>query len=138
MEYKSNDINDLSQELKERIVTFEYKKLDGSVRTATGTMMESYIPEKLPDIIYLDREAVDALMEAKNIKTLEEYAKENGLEYMLLSSHPETNKTVYVFVPAREKRKLSEETLASLMTYYDVEKDAFRSFKKDNFLGIVK
>lgn len=138
MEYKSTNINDLSLELKERVVTFEYKKLDGSVRTATGTMMESYIPEKLPDVIYLDLEAVDALMKAKNIKTLEEYAKENGLEYMYVSSHPETNKTVYVFVPAREKRKLSEETLVSLMTYYDVEKDAFRSFKKDNFLGIVK
>ena len=129
MEYKSTNIEDLSLELKERVVTFEYRKKDGSVRTAQGTLNEEYIPEKLPEVINFDVAPIRALMTAKHIWTLEDYAKENGLEYI---GKPDEN--TYSFKPIKKEKKVNE----NVMTYYDVEKDAFRSFKKDNFLGIVK
>ncbi len=136
MNYKSESLDDLARMLKEGVVTFEYAKLDGSIRRAKGTLNEEYLPEKLPDFIQFDCVAIDTLMKEKNIQTIDEYAKENGLEYMCLTSS-ETGVSQYVFTPIKEKRKLSEKTMNTLFSYYDVEKDAFRSFKKENFKGIV-
>ena len=139
MNYKSENIEDLARELKEGVVTFEYVKLDGTARVAKGTMREDYIPEKIPDILELNKDAIDALMVAKNIRSIDEYAKENGLEYMGIHGGTETTgEDAYVFSPIKDKRKLSEKTLESMFTYYDVEKDAFRSFKKENFKGIIE
>ena len=75
MEYKSNDINVLSHELKEGVVTFEYKKKDGSVRTAKGTLNDEYLPEKIPDKVYLEAIVISTLMREKNIPTMKEYAQ---------------------------------------------------------------
>jgi len=137
MNYKSESLDDLARELKEGVVTFEYAKLDGSIRRAKGTLNEEYIPEKLPDFIQFDCDAIDTLMKEKNIKIINDYAKENGLEYLCLSSS-ETGESQYVFTPIKEKIKLSEKTMNSLFSYYDIEKDAFRSFKKENFKGIIE
>ena len=139
MNYKSENIEDLARMLKEGVVTFEYTKMDGTARVAKGTMREDYIPEKIPDILELNKAAIDALMVAKNIRSIDEYARENGLEYMGVRGGTETTgEDVYVFTPIKEKRNLSEKTLESLFSYYDVEKDAFRSFKKENFKGIIE
>ena len=131
MKYKSNDINDLSQELKEGVVTFEYKKKDGSVRTAQGTLNDEYLQEKIPDKVYLEVIVISTLMREKNIPTMKEYAQENGLEYLYTEIHDD--KMCYVFEPIKKEKKVNE----NVMTYYDVEKDAFRSFNKENFLGIL-
>ena len=139
MNYKSENIEDLARELKAGVVTFEYVKLDGTARVAKGTMNEELLPEKIPDILELNKEAIDALMVAKNIRSIDEYARENGLEYMGIRGGTETTgEDAYVFSPIKDKRKLSEKTLESMFTYYDVEKDAFRSFKKENFKGIIE
>ena len=127
MNYKSTDISLLTEEMKQRVVTFEYTKKDGTVRTAKGTMNEEYLPEKIPDQVTFDIDAVNELMKAKNIPTLEEYARGNGLKIA------GTIGDKYVFVPITEKKKNE-----NLMTYYDIEKDAFRSFSKDRFLGIIE
>ena len=139
MNYKSENIEDLARMLKEGVVTFEYTKMDGTARVAKGTMRDELLPEKIPDILELNKDAIDALMVAKNIRSIDEYAKENRLEYMGLHGGTETTgEDVYVFTPIKEKRKLSEKTMNSLFTYYDVEKDTFRSFKKENFKGIIE
>ena len=126
MNYKSESLDDLARMLKEGTVIFEYAKKDGSVRVAKGTMNEDYLPERIPEQITFDVEAINELMKAKNIPTLEEYARGNGLTVV------GTVGDKYVFIPIKEKKKNE-----NIFTYYDIEKDAFRSFNKDNFLGIV-
>lgn len=130
MGYKSTSVEVLNEELKKGVVTFEYTKKDGSVRTAKGTLNDELLPEKIPDRVTFDTDAIDALMYAKGINTLEEYAKANGLEYLgVVGTLP---KFQYVFKKAEKSHNENQ------VSYYDVDKDAFRSFVKDNFLGIVE
>ena len=128
MNYKSTNIEDLLEEMKNGVVTFEYTKADGSVRTARGTLNDEYLPEKLPDTLVFEKDVIDALMVAKEILTLEDYAKENGLKFVFCSDHN------YVFEPLNKDVEYS----SNLVRYYDIEKDHFRSFKKENFLGIIE
>ena len=113
MNYKSTDINVLKDELHNRVVTFEYEKYDGSIRTAQGTLNDEYLPEKIPERVYLEAEVIDTL-------------EQIGLEKY-------EGKICYVFKPAKKKKKVNE----NIITYYDMEKDAFRSFDKDRFLGML-
>lgn len=130
MGYKSTSVEVLNEELKKGVVTFEYTKKDGSVRTAKGTLNDELLPEKIPDRVTFDTDVIDALMYAKGINTLEEYAKANGLEYMgVVGTLP---KFQYVFKKAEKSHNENQ------VSYYDVDKDTFRSFVKDNFLGIVE
>lgn len=130
MSYKSTSVDVLNEELRKGVVTFEYTKKDGTVRTAKGTLNDELLPEKLPDRITFDTEAIDALMYAKGINTLEEYAKANGLEYLgVICTLPNLQ---YEFKKAEKSHNENQ------VTYYDVDKDAFRSFVKNNFLGIVE
>ena len=55
------------------------------------------------------------------------YAKENDLRYIGKSD------SSYVFEPASSEKELSE----NVVRYYDIDKDHFRSFVKENFLGIL-
>ena len=130
MDYKSTSVEVLNEELRKGVVTFEYTKKDGTVRTAKGTLNDELLPEKLPDRVTFDTDVIDALMYAKGINTLEEYAKANGLEYMgVVGTLP---KFQYVFKKAEKSHNENQ------VSYYDVEKDSFRSFVKDNFLGIIE
>lgn len=130
MNYKSTSVEILNEELKKGVVIFEYTKKDGTVRTAKGTLNDNLLPEKLPNRITFNTEAIDALMYAKNIDTLEEYAKANGLEYLgVIGTLPNLQ---YEF------KKVDRVHNDNMVSYYDVEKDSFRSFVKDNFLGIVE
>lgn len=130
MNYKSTNVDVLNEELKKGVVTFEYTKKDGTLRTAKGTLNDELLPERVPERITFDTAAIDALMYAKGIDSLEDYAKENGLEYLgVVGTLPNFQ---YSF--KRAERKHNE----NLVSYYDVEKDSFRSFIKDNFLGIVE
>ena len=131
MNYKSTDINVLKDELHSGVVTFEYEKYDGSIRTAQGTLNDKYLPEKIPERVYLEAEVIDTLIKVKGIKNLEEYASGNGLEQIGLEKYE--GKICYVFKPAKKKKKVNE----NIVTYYDMEKDAFRSFDKDRFLGML-
>ena len=130
MNYKSTSVEVLNEELRKGVVTFEYTKKDGTVRTAKGTLNDELLPEKLPDRVTFDTDVIDALMYVKGINTLEEYAKANGLEYMgVVGTLP---KFQYAF------KKIEKSHNENQVSYYDVEKDSFRSFIKDNFLGIIE
>ena len=127
MGYKSTSVEVLYEELKKGVVTFEYTKKDGTVRTAKGTLNDELLPEKLPDQLSFDVNVIDTLMQAKSIPSLDVYAKENGLKYIGKSD------SSYVFEPASPEKELSE----NVVRYYDIDKDHFRSFVKENFLGIL-
>jgi len=130
MGYKSTSVEVLNEELRKGVVTFEYTKKDGTARTAKGTLNEELLPERIPEKIAFDTEAIDALMYVKNINTLEDYAKANGLEYLgIEGTSPNLQ---YTFKKAEKSRNENQ------VSYYDVEKESFRSFIKDNFLGIVE
>ena len=131
MNYKSTSLDDLARMLKEGVVTFEYVKKDGTARVAKGTMNEELLPEKIPDRVSFDVAAINELMKVKDIPTLEDYARENGLR--VFGTIEIEGQQKYVFVPIKAK-KVNEDQF----TYYDVEKDAFRSFKKENFKGIIE
>jgi hypothetical protein len=98
---------------------------------AKGTMNEELLPEKIPNRVSFDVEVINELMKAKDIPTLEDYARENGLR--VFGTIEIEGRQKYVFVPIKAK-KVNED----LFTYYDMEKDAFRSFKKENFKGIIE
>lgn len=132
MNYKSTSIDDLARMLKEGVVTFEYAKKDGTARIAKGTMQDDLLPEKLPARIVFEVEVINELMKAKNIPTLEDYARANGLRVFGMSQI-EGEKPKYIFVPIKENKKNE-----NVFTYYDLEKDAFRSFNKENFKGIIE
>ena len=129
MDYKSTSVEALSEKLKEGIVEFEYTKKDGTVRKARGTMLPDYLPEPIPEEVSFEVEVIDILMKEKNIPSIEEYAKANGLQ--LKGIDLELEKPMYVFTPIKRKHN------DKLFSYYDVDKDSFRSFIKENFLGIL-
>lgn len=122
------DINELKELMKEHIVVFEYDKKDGTRRVAKGTLCEKYLPEKEPDEFELDKTGVDSLVETK-YNSFEEYLENNKIEHIGESE----DGTKYLFRHKKKERKRNE----NLVSYYDLEKDEFRSFDKDNFRGIV-
>ena len=80
MDYKSKSVETLSEKLKESIVEFEYTKKDGTIRKAKGTMSQEYLPEPIPEEVSFEVGGIDSLMKVKNIPSIEEYAKANGLQ----------------------------------------------------------
>ena len=131
MNYKSTDVDVLKEELKTNVVTFQFTKKDGTTRTARGTLMKEYLPEQIPEIVTFDVEVINTLMVEKNINTIDEYASENGLVFV--KTDTSVNPNVYVFSPKKHKR-INE----NLVSYYDIEKDSFRTFITSNFLGIIE
>ena len=47
MDYKSTSVDVLYEELKKGVVSFDYTKKDGTIRTAKGTLHEKILNEKL-------------------------------------------------------------------------------------------
>lgn len=119
-------INELKELLKEHVVVFEYTKKDGSIRTAKGTLVETYLPEKEPEEFELDKKSVDYLVETK-YESFDKYLESNKIELI------EESENVYKFKHKKKERKRNE----NLVSYYDLDKDEFRSFNKDNFIGII-
>lgn len=78
--FKTTDLSEFSNMLREGIVEFEFIKKDGSVRQAKGTLQAEYLPA------------------------------------------PKTDGT---------SRKPSD----NVMVYFDMDKQSFRSFVKESFVG---
>lgn len=130
MIYKSTNVETLRESLKKDEVIFEYTKKDGTVRTARGTMNPEMLPEQIPDTVTFECGAINTLMKVKNIDNIGDYARGNGLVLKGIDLETEGGPK-YVFTPM--KRKIKENQIL----YYDLEKDTFRSFLQENFLGIV-
>lgn len=122
------NVDNLKTALKEGIVIFEYEKKDGTKRLAKGTLNENLLPEKEPDEFELEKDGVDKNVE-KNYENIEEYLKKNKIEII---GESEDGKR-YMFKRVRTHRVKND----SLVSYYDIEKEEFRSFRKESFIGII-
>ena len=121
-------LEELINSLKEGVVVFEYVKKDGSTRVARGTLNEKFLPEKEPDEFELDKEGVDTLVGVK-YKDMDEYMSLNKIE---LIGESEDGKN-YKFKHKHRKVQKNE----NLLSYYDLEKEEFRSFDKSNFKKVL-
>lgn len=122
-------IKELVDHLKEGIVVFEYEKKDGSTRVAKGTLKKELLPPvREEEEIVFDKSSIDTLIGIK-YESLEEYMELNKIE---LVGETEDGKN-YLFKHKKEKRKVNE----NLQSYYDLEKESFRSFNKNNFKRII-
>lgn len=137
MEYISNDIIELKNNLKKSICIFEFKKTDGTIRMSKGTCLQTVIDEfvppydvfKDPKLIKIEKNIVDIIIKEHNYSDLNEYANENDVD-IVDSSGDE----FYFFLPKKKKHKVSE----GVLMYFDLDKKQFRSFKKENYLGTIE
>lgn len=120
--------DELKETLKNNVVIFEYTKTDGTTRTAKGTLREDLLPKREPDEFELEKNAVDTLISEK-YGSMEEYMNENKIELVGESK----DGAAYLF---RHKKKTVKKN-ENVVNYYDLEKNQFRSFKKENFIKIV-
>lgn len=124
-----NEIAFLKEMLQQGEVKFSYRKADGTVRTARGTLSKDMLPKK--EKVRFPVAAIDALMEAKDIKTMEEYAEPNGLVYVgrmdIEGCEPE-----YIFEHVGRSRNVE-----GYFTYFDLDKNEFRTFIEENYIGIA-
>lgn len=119
---------ELKTALKNGVVVFEYTKKDGTKRIARGTLNENLLPETEPDEFELDKTGVDSLVESK-YGSFEEYLENNKIEHIGESE----DGTKYLFRHKKKERKKNE----NIVSYYDLDKDEFRSFNKENFIGVI-
>lgn len=127
--YISTEINNLSSSLHTSVVEFEYKKKDGTIRKAKGTLLKERFPNVQKEEIKFEKETIDLLLKLKNI-SFEEYIKSNGI--ILVRTETINTKEFYVFNLVSKKKENND-----MITYFDIEKNEFRSFSKENFLGII-
>lgn len=127
--YISTEINDLSNGLHTSVVEFEYKKKDGTIRKAKGTLLKEKLPNVQKEEIKFEKETIDLLLKLKNI-SFEEYTKSNGM--ILVRAETINTKEYYVFNLVSKRKENND-----MITYFDIEKNEFRSFSKENFLGII-
>lgn len=127
--YISTEIKDLSNGLHTSFVEFEYKKKDGTIRKAKGTLLKEKLPNVQKEEIKFEKETIDLLLKLKNI-SFEEYTKSNGI--ILVKTETINTKEYYVFNLVSKRKENND-----MITYFDIEKNEFRSFSKENFLGII-
>lgn len=127
--YISTEIKDLSNGLHTSVVEFEYKKKDGTIRKAKGTLLKEKLPNVQKEEIKFEKETIDLLLKLKNI-SFEEYTKSNGI--ILVRTETINTKEYYVFNLVSKRKENND-----MITYFDIEKNEFRSFSKENFLGII-
>lgn len=124
--------NTIEEKLKEGIVTFIYQKNDGSIRKVVGTLKQDLIPTYGTDQMLRLIEAATLLKTSFT---------------RLLADHPESaddfeptlqliEKAFKPFEPKPEK--LGKAKNDAVQTYYDFEAKAFRAFKKDQFIDVVR
>lgn len=129
MDYKSTTIDELKESLKQGIVTFEFKKKDGTIRTAKGTTNASYLEDELEDeVITLDKNVVDDYIDFAGYQSIEEYASRNNTKFV-----GEVN-GMYTFETIKKTKKPND----NIVSYFDIEKQEFRSFVKENYMGLVE
>ena len=140
MEYIDTKLYTFKDRLQDSIVIFEYKKTNGQIRKAKGTFVDTVINKVLPELteddvrnnpnlIKLEKKVVDIVIKEHEYEDILEYAFENNVTSICFGDDDE----YYYFLPIRKKHKLSDEQVL----YFDLDKKDYRSFKKDNFLGIL-
>lgn len=133
MEALHINLNRFEELLENNIITFQYKKKDGSIREAKGTKNSKYIVSLCPfdlerDSIKFEKEPIDKLVELR-YEDVNDYAMSNGLSLLLVP----TDDKHYYFVPLKREKKYSPDVI----NYFDIDKKDYRSFRIDNYIGVI-
>ena len=128
------DINfyNFEELLEDNIITFKYRKKDGSIREAKGTKNSNYIASLCPfdierDSIKFEKEPIDKLVELR-YEDVNDYAQSNGLSLLYVDDDK-----YYYFIPQRREKKYNP----NVLNYFDIDKKEYRSFIKDNYIGVI-
>lgn len=128
MNYISEDLEFFKTSLNEGLVTFKYKKKDGLVRTAIGTINKKIAKNYKDEIIKLERKIVDIVIKEHLHNNIFDYAENNDCVFLYNDDY------FYYFQPKKRMR----EPNPNQTCYFDIEKQQSRSFLNENFLGIIK
>ena len=133
MESLNINLNRFEELLENNIITFQYKKKDGSIREARGTKNSKYISDTCPfdlerDSIRFEKEPIDKLVDLR-YEDVNDYAMSNGLSLLLVP----TDDKHYYFVPLKREKKYSPDVI----NYFDIDKKEYRSFRIDNYIGVI-
>lgn len=130
MEYFENiTIDYLKEKLNDSIVVFDYKKKDGTIRTARGTVSKKIINEyQEPGEIKLQKKFVDIIIKEHKYNDVFEYASENDCVFI------DSDDTYYYF----NIKKRYREPNPNQTVYFDLDKMCTRSFVNENYIGIIK
>ena len=125
------NLNRFEELLENNIITFQYKKKDGSIREAKGTKNSNYIASLCPfdlerDSIRFEKEPIDKLVELR-YEDVNDYATSNGLSLI----YPDDK--YYYFIPQKREKKYSPDVI----NYFDIDKKDYRSFRIDNYIGVI-
>lgn len=133
--YISKDFEFFTEKLKNNFVTFEYKKKDGSIRRASGTMNPDFVKEhckpKEPEYWEVEQKVIDVILKEHNYEGIIDYATENKLTFIGVKGD------CYVFDKIKQERTKRSIDYSKQKVYFDTDKGAARSFLIENFLGVV-
>lgn len=133
--YISKDFDFFVEKLKTNFVTFEYKKKDGSIRRASGTMNEDYLKTILkprePEYWKVEQKVIDVLLKEHNYNGIIDYAEKNKLTFIGVEGE------YYVFNEIKENYPKRSIDNSKQKVYFDLSKGATRSFLIENFIGVI-
>lgn len=136
MGYISEDFETFTNLLRDKIVVFEYKKKDGSIRRAEGTMNPDFVKEhskpKEPEYWEVEQKVIDVILKEHNYESIIDYAAENKLAFIGVKGD------CYVFDKIKQERAKRNIDYSKQKIYFDITKDAARSFLIENFLGVIE
>ncbi|MCM1217725.1 MAG: SH3 beta-barrel fold-containing protein [Lachnospiraceae bacterium] len=131
MDYINTSTSFLKEELKEHVITFEYKKKNGDIRTAKGTLCQSIIDELIQpqeiEFIKLEKKYVDIIIKEHDYEDLIQYALENDVDCC------GEEDGYYLFLPKPRKKIKNMNNIS----YFDVDKKEWRSFLSENYFGLI-
>ena len=117
-------VESLEKSLHEGIVKFEYVKVsDNSVRQAFGTLKGELIPDKTEKVLANAYKDIDTI--------IQENKDENTAYDLIVELLGNTD----IFIEKSINKKQNVKS-PDTVVYFDLEAQAFRSFKKENLISV--
>ena len=138
------DAKELKSKLHEGEVEFTYRKKDGSIRRAVGTLCEKLLPKTTPMDTYeitciewdasetdIDEHKLPQHCRVKIFADTPEDDVEGELSEALTENYGFCHNGFAYSKLEKKQKKLPEGTIF----YYDLDKGGFRSFNEDQLIG---
>ena len=138
------DAKELKSKLHEGEVEFTYRKKDGSIRRAVGTLCEKLLPKTTPMDTYeitciewdasetdIDEHKLPQHCRVKIFADTPEDDVEGELSEALIENYGFCHNGFAYSKLEKKQKKLPEGTIF----YYDLDKGGFRSFNEDQLIG---
>jgi hypothetical protein len=125
--------------LVHNIVTFYYRKADGTLRKAVGTLNPAYIPPVVFDkYMKARKELANAWTKVFQLTLADQRMPTNAFDLAeLYEALKETNVVIGTLTKVyAESPALSDEELQLYVTYYDFIAQGFRKCRKDSILAM--